>query len=200
MVRLEEAGARARRWRPTTASAPFRCRSSRRSRPICRRPSWRRRAACRDGAGKVGWQAERFWETEDQIYGGISWTTDVITQIWYPSSGFLSAKGALTGAYMYGPEAETFNAAAGGRAPACRPRAGRAAACGLRRTGAARRRDRLGPDGVRPHGMGRRRQVRTLRRMPRSWRSRRAGSFSPAISSPGGPAGRKARSCPPGRR
>jgi monoamine oxidase len=61
-------------------------------------------------AGKVGWQAERFWETNDQIYGGISWTTDVITQIWYPSSGFLSRKGALTGAYMYGAAAERFNA------------------------------------------------------------------------------------------
>ena len=61
-------------------------------------------------AGKVGWQAERFWETKDQIYGGISWTTDAITQITYPSSGFLSRKGALTGAYMYGEEADRFNA------------------------------------------------------------------------------------------
>jgi monoamine oxidase len=61
-------------------------------------------------AGKVGWQAERFWETNDQIYGGISWTTDPIGQIWYPSSGFLSQKGTLTGAYMYGPDADEFNA------------------------------------------------------------------------------------------
>jgi monoamine oxidase len=61
-------------------------------------------------AGKVGWQAERFWETKDQIYGGISWTTDVITQIWYPSSGYLSRKGTLTGAYMYGAAAIEFNA------------------------------------------------------------------------------------------
>jgi monoamine oxidase len=61
-------------------------------------------------AGKVGWQADRFWETRDQIYGGISWTTDVITQIWYPSSGYLSRKGVLTGAYMYGAAAEEFNA------------------------------------------------------------------------------------------
>jgi len=61
-------------------------------------------------AGKVGWQAERFWETKDQIYGGISWTTDVITQIWYPSSGFLSRKGTLTGGYMYGDAAVKFNA------------------------------------------------------------------------------------------
>ena len=38
-----------------------------------------------EAAGKVGWQAERFWETRDQIYGGISWTTDTIRQVWYPS-------------------------------------------------------------------------------------------------------------------
>jgi monoamine oxidase len=63
-----------------------------------------------ESAGKVGWQAERFWETKDQIYGGISWTTDTINQIWYPSSGFLSPKGTLTGAYMYGRRAEAFNA------------------------------------------------------------------------------------------
>ena len=61
-------------------------------------------------AGKVGWQADRFWETKDQIYGGISWTTDLITQIWYPSHGYLSRKGTLTGAYMYGRAAERFNA------------------------------------------------------------------------------------------
>src|SRR5262249_51678389 len=61
-------------------------------------------------AGKVGWQADRFWETKDQIFGGISWTTDVITQVWYPSSGFLAPKGVLTGAYMYGAPADAFNA------------------------------------------------------------------------------------------
>ena len=63
-----------------------------------------------EASGKVGWQAERFWETRDQIYGGISWTTDTIRQVWYPSSGFLSQKGMLTGAYMYGKIAEAFNA------------------------------------------------------------------------------------------
>ena len=60
-------------------------------------------------AGKVGWQADRFWETKDQIYGGISWTTDTIDQIWYPSDGYLSRKGVLTGAYMRGQTAVMFN-------------------------------------------------------------------------------------------
>jgi monoamine oxidase len=60
-------------------------------------------------AGKVGWQADRFWEIKDQIYGGISWTTDTIDQIWYPSDGYLSRKGILTGAYIRGEPAVTFN-------------------------------------------------------------------------------------------
>jgi monoamine oxidase len=60
-------------------------------------------------AGKVGWQADRFWETKNQIYGGISWTTDTIDQIWYPSDGYLSRKGILTGAYIRGNTAVTFN-------------------------------------------------------------------------------------------
>jgi monoamine oxidase len=61
-------------------------------------------------AGKVGWQAERFWERDANIYGGISWTTDAIDQIWYPSSGYLGAKGVLTGGYMRGKQAIEFNA------------------------------------------------------------------------------------------
>jgi monoamine oxidase len=56
---------------------------------------------------KVGWQANRrFWETEREIYGGISWTDDPITQMWYPSYDYFSAKGTLTGAYNYDAHAE----------------------------------------------------------------------------------------------
>jgi monoamine oxidase len=51
---------------------------------------------------KVGWQTnDRFWETQDQMYGGISYTTDPITQMWYPSWGYFGKKGILTGAYNY---------------------------------------------------------------------------------------------------
>lgn len=60
-------------------------------------------------AFKVGWQARsRFWEIDDRIYGGISWTGHPITQFWYPSSGFHSATGALTGAYNSGRTALQF--------------------------------------------------------------------------------------------
>jgi monoamine oxidase len=61
-------------------------------------------------AGKVGWQAERFWEKDANIYGGISWTTDTIDQIWYPSHDYLSPKGTLTGGYMRGRRAIEFDA------------------------------------------------------------------------------------------
>lgn len=61
-------------------------------------------------AGKVGWQAPRFWELQNNIYGGISWTNEIIDQIWYPSDGYLSPTGVLTGAYMNGPKAIEFNA------------------------------------------------------------------------------------------
>lgn len=56
---------------------------------------------------KVGWQANRrFWETGGEIYGGISWIDDPITQMWYPSNDYFSAKGTLTGAYNYEENAE----------------------------------------------------------------------------------------------
>jgi monoamine oxidase len=60
-------------------------------------------------ACKVGWQAKsRFWEDENEIYGGISWTEHTIKQVWYPSYGFHSPKGVLTGAYVLGQTARTF--------------------------------------------------------------------------------------------
>ncbi|HUB47665.1 MAG TPA: FAD-dependent oxidoreductase [Acetobacteraceae bacterium] len=60
-------------------------------------------------AAKVGWQGRtRFWETEDNIYGGISWTTDIISQIWYPSDDFGADTGVLTGAYIRGADATKF--------------------------------------------------------------------------------------------
>ena len=58
---------------------------------------------------KVGWQANsRFWENNYEIYGGISWTNDIIEQIWYPSNDYFSQKGTLTGAYVHGKNAERF--------------------------------------------------------------------------------------------
>ncbi|MDX1524027.1 MAG: flavin monoamine oxidase family protein, partial [Anaerolineae bacterium] len=56
--------------------------------------------------GKVGLQfSRRFWEEDDRIFGGISRTNLNITQIWYPSSGYLGQKGILVGAYNFAQQA-----------------------------------------------------------------------------------------------
>ena len=53
-------------------------------------------------AAKVAFQASRrFWELDQQIYGGISWTSRDATQVWYPSGGLQQAKGILVGAYIW---------------------------------------------------------------------------------------------------
>jgi monoamine oxidase len=53
-------------------------------------------------AGKVAYQASRrFWELDQQIYGGISWTSRDATQIWYPTGGLQRRKGILVGAYIW---------------------------------------------------------------------------------------------------
>jgi len=58
-------------------------------------------AASYDGAGKIGLQFKRrFWEQDDEIYGGRSWTDQQIGQIIYPSHGFNASKGVLVGYYL----------------------------------------------------------------------------------------------------
>ncbi len=53
-------------------------------------------------AVKIAFQAERrFWELDEAIYGGISWTTRDITQVWYPSAGLHQRKGILVGGYIW---------------------------------------------------------------------------------------------------
>lgn len=53
---------------------------------------------------KIGFQAkQRFWEDE-QIFAGISWTSQDITQLWYPEHGFMQQKGVLLGAYSWEPD------------------------------------------------------------------------------------------------
>src|ERR1700744_5311841 len=55
------------------------------------------------GAVKIGLQFKRrFWEEDDAIYGGISYTDLAIRQIAYPNSGFnKSGRGVLLGAYLF---------------------------------------------------------------------------------------------------
>jgi monoamine oxidase len=62
---------------------------------------------------KIGLQFKRrFWEEDEAIYGGISFTDLPIQQIAYPNSGFNgSGRGVLLGAYLFGgPNAYEFTA------------------------------------------------------------------------------------------
>jgi monoamine oxidase len=64
---------------------------------------------------KVGLQFKRrFWEEDEAIYGGISYTDLPIRQIAYPNTGFnRTGKGVLLGAYLFdGPNAYEFTAMA----------------------------------------------------------------------------------------
>lgn len=56
-------------------------------------------------ATKIAFQSRRFWEQDHNIYGGISWTNQPITQIWYPNSGFGQADGIVVGSYIFGGQA-----------------------------------------------------------------------------------------------
>ena len=63
---------------------------------------------------KVGLQFKRrFWEEDDGIYGGISYTDQPITNISYPSTGFFKdGPAVLLGGYGYGNSLPDFGFAA----------------------------------------------------------------------------------------
>ena len=52
-------------------------------------------------AVRIAFQSPRFWEQEHNIYGGITWTDQDITQIWYPNYGFHQVNGIIIGAYIF---------------------------------------------------------------------------------------------------
>ena len=51
---------------------------------------------------KVGFEAPRFWETDDFIFGGLAWTDRANENVIYPSEDFGADKGVLVGAYVAG--------------------------------------------------------------------------------------------------
>jgi monoamine oxidase len=61
--------------------------------------------------GKVGLQyGRRWWEEDDQVFGGITHTNLEIGTIWYPSHGFLGRKGVVVGFYYGGDVADQWAA------------------------------------------------------------------------------------------
>jgi monoamine oxidase len=82
-------------------------------------------------AVKIAWQAPRFWETDNQIYGGISFVKGPTALVWYPSAQLMTEQGILLGAYSAGLGGDDD------------PRRDRGAASGPGQGAAASDRDRL---------------------------------------------------------
>ena len=51
---------------------------------------------------KLALEAPRFWETDDNIFGGLAWTDRLNENVIYPSHGFGEARGVVVGAYCAG--------------------------------------------------------------------------------------------------
>lgn len=49
---------------------------------------------------KVPWESKRFWETDYNIYGGLSFLAQGPSPIWYPSANLMSEKGIIVSGYM----------------------------------------------------------------------------------------------------
>ncbi|SHH75884.1 monoamine oxidase [Chryseolinea serpens] len=61
--------------------------------------------------GKIGLQFKRrFWEEDEQIFGGITHTNNDLTQIFYPSNDYLGKKGVLIGYYNFNEKAKKVGA------------------------------------------------------------------------------------------
>jgi monoamine oxidase len=61
-----------------------------------------------DHSNKIAFEAPRFWEKEDQIYGGITFVGGPTSLIWYPSAAIHSPRGMLLACYASGKEAAEF--------------------------------------------------------------------------------------------
>ncbi len=50
-------------------------------------------------AYKIAWESRRFWEQDDNIYGGISFLKGPINLVWYPSDRIHAERGVLVSGY-----------------------------------------------------------------------------------------------------
>jgi monoamine oxidase len=51
---------------------------------------------------KAAFEAPRFWETDDYVFGGLAWTDRLNENVMYPSDRIGSGKGVIVGAYCSG--------------------------------------------------------------------------------------------------
>ncbi|MEV4014527.1 flavin monoamine oxidase family protein [Nonomuraea angiospora] len=62
-------------------------------------------------AGKIGLEyRRRWWEVDEDIYGGITATDLDLATIWYPSYGYGASRGMVVGYYNFGAQADAYAA------------------------------------------------------------------------------------------
>ncbi|MBF8187216.1 FAD-dependent oxidoreductase [Nonomuraea sp. K274] len=62
-------------------------------------------------SGKIGLEyRRRWWEIDEDIYGGITSTDLDLATIWYPSHGYGAARGLVVGYYNFGAQADAYAA------------------------------------------------------------------------------------------
>ena len=49
---------------------------------------------------KIPWESKRFWETDYNIYGGLSFLSQGPSPVWYPSAALMSERGIVVSGYM----------------------------------------------------------------------------------------------------
>jgi monoamine oxidase len=49
---------------------------------------------------KIPWESKRFWETDYNIYGGLSFLSQGPSPVWYPSAALMSERGIIVAGYM----------------------------------------------------------------------------------------------------
>jgi monoamine oxidase len=52
-----------------------------------------------DSAYKIAWQSRRFWEQDENIYGGLSFLQQTVDVVWYPSYNLFSPSGTIISGY-----------------------------------------------------------------------------------------------------
>jgi len=52
------------------------------------------------GSFKIPWESRRFWETDYNIYGGLSFLASGPSPVWYPSCNLFSDRGIIVSGYM----------------------------------------------------------------------------------------------------
>lgn len=52
-------------------------------------------------ACKIPWESRRFWETEYNIYGGLSFLSQGPSPVWYPSADLMKETGIIVGGYLF---------------------------------------------------------------------------------------------------